>query len=174
MVWLPYKMAFLTWAPLTKNIWNSLPRFRLKEVDLKVLVSKEQGKGVDDGKIGLDMFVTGRRMDKRVIDQVKGYISVYKIGNKFGSDVLDVVMPDGPVKLVLNNSMVLKKLDLKLSEGLVYAEAHLSKRLFGYAIAPKNDEIQQRRIPITEFFQNIEKRAQVYGAEDNTASAKVP
>lgn len=141
-----------------------LAQIQVKDLDLKQLIPPDKAKAIKDGIIRMDMFVVGDNLDQP-IENLHGYVSVYKIGEEFGKQGLKVVKPDSAklVDLAIDNSIVVKKMDLDLKEGLVYAKVVYRKGAVGVMfISPQGDSILQDRIPIQEFFQRASKEAKVY------------
>lgn len=143
-----------------------LLQLQVKDLDLKQLIPPDKAKAINDGSIRLDMLFYGNRLDQP-IENLKGYISIYKIGEEFGKQALKVVKPDsgGAVDFVVDNSILVKKMDLDIKEGLIYARVLYQKRIFGQIISPAGDQILQERIPIPEFMQRAGREVQVYQRE---------
>lgn len=140
-----------------------MARLQIKDIDLKQLMNKENAEAVSDGAIRSDILVAGNRLDQPV-ENVHGYVSIYKIGEEFGKQALKVVKPDsaGLVDFAVDNSIIVRKINLDLKEGLVYAKVIYRKALFGSIIGPRGEKIVQERIPITEFMQRATDEAEVY------------
>ncbi len=137
---------------------------QIKDIDLKPLLLKEKAENITDGKLRIDMLFTGNRLDKP-IENLNGYISIFRIGPEFADTVMKAVMPksSGLVNTLAANTTVPKKMDIVFRDGFVYSDIPMSKKFFGY-LAASPDEIKNRRINIPEFFQRISDEASVYSA----------
>ncbi len=160
------------------NVGRGRPRemeymmqLQVKDIDLKQLIPPDKAKAIKDGSLRMDMLFYGNRLDQPV-ENLKGYVSIYKIGEEFGKQGLKVVKPDsaGAVDFVVDNSILVKKIDLDLKEGLVYARIVYQKRIFGRIVSPAGDQILQERIPIPEFMQRATREAEVYKQEKESGS----
>ena len=131
-------------------------------IDLKQLIPPSKAESVADGRVSLDLHAQGRDLTKP-IDNMRGYISIYRIGSEFGNQVLKVVEPDSNfiVDGVLNNTIGVRKIDLQLKEGLVYAKVIIVKKLIGTLLISPND-IEQNRMPVSQFLDNLEKERNIY------------
>lgn len=136
---------------------------QLKEIDLKQLIPENQAKEITDGAISADIMFIGEKLNQPV-ENLNGYVAVYKIGNQFGKQALKVVKPDSGSMLdfAIDNSISVKKIDMNFKEGLVYAKVIYRKLLLGRLIGPAGDRILQERIPIPEFLQRAGNEAKVY------------
>jgi hypothetical protein len=137
---------------------------QIKDIDLKPMLLKEKAEGITDGKLRIDMLFTGNRLDKPV-ENLNGYISIFRIGPEFADTVMKAVMPksSGLVNTLAANTTIPKKMDIVFRDGFVYSDIPMNKKLFGY-LAASPDEIKNRRINIPEFFQRISDEASVYSA----------
>lgn len=145
-----------------------MAQLQIKDIDLKQLIPDQKAEAIQDGTIRTDMFVVGNRLDQP-IENMRGYVSVYKIGEEFGKQALKVVKPDSGVLIdaAIDNSIIVKKVDLDIKEGLVYAQIIYQKGWIGSIIGPAGESIEQERIPIPEFMQRAGKEAEVYKLEED-------
>ena len=136
---------------------------QVKDIDLKNLMRPELANAVEDGLIRADMQFSGKNTDK-ILENTAGYFSVYKIGEQFGKQALKVVQPDSSaiVDFAIDNSIIVRRIDMDLKDGLVYAKLVYNKGLLANIIGPEGEQLVQERIPITEFLQRAEKEANVY------------
>lgn len=136
---------------------------QIKDIDLKQLIPLDQAEAITDGSIRADLLFIGDRLDQPV-ENLNGYISVYKIGEQFGKQALKVVKPDtgGLLDYTIDNTIIVRKMDLELKEGLVYAKIIYRQGVLGNLIRLAGDKIVQERIPIPEFLQRAEDEAKVY------------
>ena len=135
----------------------------------------ELANAVEDGLIRADMQFSGKNTDK-ILENTAGYFSVYKIGEQFGKQALKVVQPDSSaiVDFAIDNSIIVRRIDMDLKDGLVYAKLVYNKGLLANIIGPEGEQLVQERIPITEFLQRAEKEANVYQVktEQDVSSGK--
>ncbi|MCS6984506.1 MAG: hypothetical protein NZM25_05180 [Leptospiraceae bacterium] len=148
-----------------------LVQLQIKDLDLKKLIPPDKAKAISDGSIRMDLLFSGSRLDQP-IENLTGYVSIYKIGEEFGKQALKVVKPDsgGAVDFVVDNSILVRRMDLDIKEGLVYARVIYQKKIFGQIISPAGDQILQERIPIPEFMQRAGREVQVYQKEKEKTS----
>lgn len=147
-----------------------LAQIQVKDLDLKQLIPPNKAKAIKDGIIRMDMFFVGDRLDQP-IENMHGYISVYKIGEEFGKQGLKVIKPNSAwvVDKAIDNSIIVKKMEMDVKEGLVYAKVVYRKGIVGTMfISPQGDQILQDRIPIQEFMQRASKEAKVYSRKKDT------
>ena len=142
---------------------------QIKDIDLKQTMSKEKADTITDGILRIDMMITGNRLDKPV-ENMTGYLSVYRIGPEFAKMVVKAAKPDDSnlISMLANNSISVDKIDLDIKEGLIYADIPTSRRLLGIFAAPEN--IRQERIKIPEFLQRISTEASVYSSSPADAN----
>lgn len=147
---------------------------QVKDLDLKQLIAPEKAKAIEDGTIRMDMFFVGDHLDQP-IENMHGYVSVYKIGEEFGKQGLKVVKPDSAwlVDAAIDNSIIVRKMEMDVKEGLVYAKIVYRKGIVGTMfISPQGDRILQDRIPIQEFMQRATKEAKVYSRKKDKDDKK--
>ncbi|HRP69229.1 MAG TPA: hypothetical protein PLY93_06835, partial [Turneriella sp.] len=65
---------------------------QIKDIDLKQLLPSDKAETITDGKLRIDMLFTGNRLDKP-IENLNGYISIFRIGPEFADTVMKAVMP---------------------------------------------------------------------------------
>ncbi|RME93738.1 MAG: hypothetical protein D6767_00385, partial [Candidatus Hydrogenedentota bacterium] len=160
-----------TFNPKTMELVAAL---QVKELDLKQLMDPEKAKAIKDGAISMDMFFTGRDFSDP-LQNLKGYVSIYKIGDEFAKQGLKVVKPDSNflVDAIVDNTITVTKFELDLKEGLVYARVYMKKGFIAKGlIAPAGEQIIQERIPIGEFLNNASKQAAVYGSKEEKGKEK--
>lgn len=143
---------------------------QIKDIDLKQLIPGEKANTISDGKLRIDILLTGNRLDKP-IENLNGYLSIYHIGPEFAESVMRAVMPQSSdiVHTVAANSAVPKKINIDLKDGFVYSDIPMQRKLFAYLLASP-DEIKNRRIKIPEFFQRISNEASTYTTPATTSS----
>lgn len=136
---------------------------QIKDIDLKQLINPEKAKSIKEGSLRGDIKLEVRNLAQPV-ENLSGYISIYKIGKQFGKQGLKVVKPDSNaiIDWGVDNSIVVKKIDLNIREGLVYANILFSKGVVGYIVGPSGSDIVQERIPISEFMQRASQEVSVY------------
>ena len=150
-------------APISTKKMEFTATIQIKELDFKQLMPPSAAATIDDGAVSIDTFIVGKDLSQ-AIENIQGYVSIYKIGNEFAKQGLKVVKPDsnGFTDLIVDSSIQVQKIDLDLREGLVYSNVYFTRGIFGNIISPKGNQIKQSRIPITEFFNNVQKEREVY------------
>ena len=150
-------------APISTKKMEFTATIQIKELDFKQLMPPSAAATIDYGAVSIDTFIVGKDLSQ-AIENIQGYVSIYKIGNEFAKQGLKVVKPDsnGFTDLIVDSSIQVQKIDLDLREGLVYSNVYFTRGIFGNIISPKGNQIKQSRIPITEFFNNVQKEREVY------------
>ena len=143
-------------------------RIQIKDIDLLPLIPKSRRQGIKDGSIKIDINVIGNHLDKP-IENLKAYVSIYKIGKQFAIMGLRVVQPQSTVMdFLISNTLTIKTFDLKLVNGLVYNSIKYSKGFAKY-IAPslKGNSIDQKRLALSDFLGRVKNEMQVYKEGDS-------
>ena len=137
---------------------------QVKDIDLKPLMLKEKADTITDGKLRIDILLTGNRLDKPV-ENLNGYFSIFRIGPEFAEAVMKAVKPKQSdiVNTIATNAAIPRKIDIELRDGFVYSDIPIKKGAVG-TIFFSPDEIKNRRINIPEFFQRISNEASTYRA----------
>lgn len=141
---------------------------QVKDIDLKPLMLKEKADTITDGKLRIDILLTGNRLDKP-IENLNGYLSIFRIGPEFAEAVMKAVKPKQSdlINSVATNTAIPRKIDIELRDGFVYSDIPIKKGAVG-TIFFSPDEIKNRRINIPEFFQRISSEASTYRAPAST------
>lgn len=141
---------------------------QVKDIDLKQLMAKDKAEKVTDGKLRLDVLFTGNRLDKPV-ENLNGYISIFRIGPEFADTLMRAIKPKESnfVDSVATNTVVPKRINIILTDGLVSTDIPMEKKIYGRLFYSPN-EINNRRINIPEFFQRISTEASVYTSPSAT------
>ena len=135
---------------------------QIKDIDLKPLMVKEKADTITDGKLRIDILLTGNRLDKPV-ENLNGYLSIFRIGPEFAEAVMKAVKPKQSdiINTIATNTAIPKKINIELRDGFVYSDIPIKKGAVG-ALLFSPDEINNRRINIPEFFQRISTEASTY------------
>jgi hypothetical protein len=135
---------------------------QIKDIDLKPLMLKEKADTITDGKLRIDILLTGNRLDKPV-ENLNGYLSIYRIGPEFAEAVMKAVKPNQSdiINTIATNTATPKNINIELRDGFVYSDIPIKKGAVG-ALLFAPDEINNRRINIPEFFQRITTEASTY------------
>jgi len=135
---------------------------QIKDIDLKPLMPKEKAETITDGKLRIDILLTGNRLDKPV-ENLNGYLSIYRIGPEFAETVMKAVKPKQSdfINTIATNTATPKNIDIELRDGFVYSDIPIKKGAIG-ALLFSPDEINNSRVNIPEFFQRITTEASTY------------
>lgn len=135
---------------------------QIKDIDLKPLIPKEKAETITDGRLRIDILLTGNRLDKPV-ENLNGYLSIFRIGPEFAEAVMKAVKPrqSDLINTIATNTAVPKKINIELRDGFVYSDIPIKKGAVGALLFSPN-EINNRRINIPEFFQRISSEASTY------------
>jgi hypothetical protein len=141
---------------------------QIKDIDLKPLMLKEKADSITDGKLRIDILLTGNRLDKPV-ENLNGYLSIFRIGPEFAEAVMKAVKPKQSdfVNTIATNAAIPRKIDIELRDGFVYSDIPIKKGAVG-TLFFSPDEIKNRRINIPEFFQRISNETSTYRAPAST------
>ncbi|MES0489086.1 MAG: hypothetical protein ABUK01_03780 [Leptospirales bacterium] len=133
-----------------------LMKVQVKDIDLKNIMPPLRAKSIENGKLSMDINISGNRLDKPLENMI-GYFSVYKMGPDFGKSAIKIIKPDLGVNWVngINDRIKVNKMDARIEEGLIYAD------IYGDIPALKNS-MSQERIPVTEFLQRTTNEVKSY------------
>ncbi|MBN2041480.1 MAG: hypothetical protein JW864_15685 [Spirochaetes bacterium] len=163
-------LFYLADMPATGSYKNIEYRLILDvtNVDIGKLDDPDPGKKTREAELslnanfagkGLDMFL-GKGKDRSKELNVKGFININKIGEKFAKKLMEAMNDEkGKSKIgalaqfVLDNSGVIKGFKYNLNIGLMDVEVNLDRKAIGYGIFI--EDIERRRIPIQEYLNNI-------------------
>ncbi len=158
---------FFNLGPLKPEKMQFNAFLQIKDIDLKQLMDPEKAKAIKDGTVRGDIRITVNNL-KQPIENLTGYVKIYKIGQEFGKQALKVVKPDSNALIdgLIDNTITVQSIDLSIREGLVYAKILYKKGLLAnMTIAPSGEKIEQNRIPIPEFMQRASREAAAYSVE---------
>lgn len=147
---------------------------QVKDTDLKQLIPPAKAKAIKDGAIHMDINFVGVGIKSKIskmVEEINGNVSVYKIGKEFGKQALKVVKPDSMafIDLAVDQSIIVNKLDMDFKEGLVYARVFYRKGALGVLIGPAGNELVQERIPIPEYLQRARQEVEAYKLDTATS-----
>lgn len=150
---------------------------QVKNTDLKQLIPPEKAKAIKDGSIYMDITFIGEGIETnaaKMVEELNGKISVYKIGKEFGKQALKVVKPDSIafIDLAVDQSIIVNKLDMDFKEGLVYAKVQYRKGALGALIGPAGNQLLQERIPLPEYLQRAKQEVATYQLDIGEPSQK--
>lgn len=150
---------------------------QVKNTDLKQLIPPDKAKAIKDGAIYMDVTFVGEGIETnpaKMVEEINGKVSVYKIGKEFGKQALKVVKPDSIafIDLAVDQSIIVNKLDMDFKEGLVYARVLYRKGALGMLIGPAGNQLLQERIPLPEYLQRAKQEVEAYKLDTSTAGQK--
>lgn len=144
---------------------------QIKDIDLKQIMTREKADTITDGKLRIDMLFTGNHLDKvilgyrldKFLENLSGYVSVYRIGPEFAQMVMRASNPkqSNMVSTLASSAAKPQRIDINIKEGFVYTHIPMSPGVVGrLLLSPK--EINNDRINVPEFFQRISNEASIY------------
>jgi hypothetical protein len=131
-------------------------------VDIGKLDNPDPSAKKRDAELSLNANFAGRGLNfKKGLDW-KGYINIYKIGEKIASRLLKGLSAkkgksnqDRVTGFIVDNAMYVQGFNFNLDKGLVYTTVPLKRGLMGYAVGIYDDKIEFERMPIQEYLRNI-------------------
>ncbi|MBP9886599.1 MAG: hypothetical protein KBF93_09910 [Leptospiraceae bacterium] len=151
------------------NIGNGDPEkieytavLQVRDIDLAELLPKEMRKKIDDGKIKLDLNISGQNLNDP-IGNLELFFSTFYIGEDFGKSAIRIVSPENWMTDRIINSYRVDKIEIELTKGLVYAVIKFQKSIFNTLVFNvENDMISQERIPLASFLKRTENELSAY------------
>ncbi len=176
IIWIPYLELFSYFGQnqngtiMLKNFYFNLSDFDPKHLelegnlniinfDLNSLFPKAESifKGV------ISSFVYFRIQNfSDIIRNTFINVSIYQISKDFAGFLVRIIAPS-IIAITVNNTLIIKSIDLELINGLVYSNIRVQNRgLFSLSkiIQPESEEIKQERIPLAEFLKKSEEEIQ--------------
>lgn len=136
--------------------------FQVRDIDLSELLPKDMRKKIDDGKIKLDLNISGQNLNDP-IENLELFFSTFYIGEDFGKSAIRIVSPENWMTDQIINSYRVDKIEVALTKGLVYAVIKFQKSVFNTLVFNvENDMISQERIPLASFLKRTEKELSTY------------
>ncbi|MDY6967329.1 MAG: hypothetical protein SVR08_01560 [Spirochaetota bacterium] len=136
----------------------------LPNVDIEKLDDPNPKQKTRKAELSLNANFKGKGLDFSKKLNVKGYINIYKIGEKFANRLLKGLNSEkgesklGIAQYVVDNTMKVDGLNYNLDKGLVYVTVGFSRRRpIGYIIGIERDIVKYDRIPIQEYLRGIMK-----------------
>ncbi|HNB99306.1 MAG TPA: hypothetical protein PLS71_13755, partial [Leptospiraceae bacterium] len=135
---------------------------QVRDIDLSELLPKDMRKKIDDGKIKLDLNISGQNLNDP-IENLELFFSTFYIGEDFGKSAIRIVSPENVITDQIIKSYRVDKIELELTKGLVYATIKFQKSVFNTLVFNvENDMISQERIPLASFLKRTEKELSNY------------
>jgi hypothetical protein len=161
--------GFIYGKDILFNIGNGDPAkieytavLQVRDIDLGELLPKEMRKKIDDGKIKLDLNISGKNLNDP-IENLELFFSTFYIGEDFGKSAIRIVSPENWMTDRIINSYRVDKIEVELTKGLVYAVIKFQKSVFNTLVFNvENDMISQERIPLASFLKRTEKELSAY------------
>ncbi len=132
-------------------------------VDIGKMDEPDPAKKTRDAELSLNANFDGRGVDIKKELNIKGFVNIYKIGEKFANRLMKGLSEEkGKSKLglaqpIMDNFMLPKRFSFNLDKGLVYTTVSIERKtvskLMGVSI--KNDQIRFERIPIQEYLRKV-------------------
>ena len=133
-------------------------------VDIGQLDETKDATKNQEAVLSFNANFSGQGLDRQRGLSPKGYVNIYKIGDKFANRLMKGLSTEkGKSKLgslgqfVLDNSMQIKSFNFNLDKGLIYTTVTLSREALGYLIGVENNKIKFDRIPIHKYLKDISK-----------------
>jgi hypothetical protein len=118
----------------------------------------------EDSLLSLNANFSGRGVDINKELTAKGYINIYKIGEKFANSLMKGLSVEkgksklGAAQFAVDNTMKVESFNFNLDKGLVYTTVLFTKKTFGLIIAVEEDKVEFDRIPIQEYLRKVSIR----------------
>ena len=161
--------GFIYGKDILFNIGNGDPTkieysavLQVRDIDLSELLPKEMQKKIDDGRIKLDLNISGKNLNDP-IENLELFFSTFYIGEDFGKSAIRIVSPENWMTDRIINSYRVDKIEVELTKGLVYAVIKFQKSVFNTLVFNvEKDMISQERIPLASFLKRTETELSTY------------
>ncbi|MDY6935613.1 MAG: hypothetical protein SVZ03_15490 [Spirochaetota bacterium] len=116
-----------------------------------------------DAELSLNANFVGRGVDFSKELNMKGYINIYKIGEKFANRLLKGLNTEkgksklGMAQFVVDNSMDVEGFNFNLDKGLMYPTVTFSRKAIGFLFGIENNRVKYDRMPIQEYLRSVSK-----------------
>lgn len=134
----------------------------ITNVDIGKLDNVDPKKKKRDAEISLNANFTGHNVDMSKEINMKGFINISKVGEKFANRLLKGLSEQkGESKLggigqfVVDNFQKVKGFNFTLDKGLVYTTVSLDRRLLGFLATFQDEKISFERMPIQEYLRKV-------------------
>ncbi len=117
----------------------------------------------EDALLSLNANFSGRGVNINKELTAKGYIHIYKVGEKFANSLMKGLSVEkgksklGSAQFALDNTMNIESFNFNLDKGLVYTTVLLTKKTLGVIIAVEEDKVEFDRIPIQEYLRKVSR-----------------
>ncbi len=131
-------------------------------VDIGRLDDPDVSKKTRDAELSLNANFVGKNLDFSKELNIKGYINIYKIGDKFANRLMTGLSTEkgksklGMAQFAVDNSQTVRSFNFNLDKGLVYATVlFVKKGVFGYLVGVKDEKVEFERMPIQEYLRKV-------------------
>lgn len=118
-----------------------------------------------NSQLSLNTDLTGKGLNFQKSIDMKGYINIYRIGEKLASQLMKGLSEnegrstmDSFTKFAVDNSMRVKTFYYYIENGNVYTTVTFEKDLLGYILGVKNEKVSFERIPIQEYLRSVQSK----------------
>ncbi len=134
---------------------------QIRDIDLRQLMPPKTRDKIDDGKIKADLNITLRDLSEPIAN-LDLFFSVFQIGEDFGKSALNVISPQNFLMDRITDSYAVKKIDVSLSKGLVYADVFFRRSLLSLFLNLEEGKISQQRMPLLNFLKRAQSEFETY------------
>ncbi len=131
-------------------------------VDIGRLDDPDPRRKTRDAELSLNANFSGKGVDIDRELSARGYINIFKIGEKFANRLLKGLSTEkgksklgGVAQFAVDNSMRVKDFNFNLDRGLVYTTVNFSRRTIGYLFGVKDEKVEFERMPIQEYLRKV-------------------
>ncbi len=159
---------------LSKNILFNLSDFKTENMEFSIAADitnmnigliddPDAMQKSEEALLSLNANFSGRGVNINKELTAKGYIHIYKVGEKFANSLMKGLSVEkgksklGSAQFALDNTMNIESFNFNLDKGLVYTTVLLTKKTLGVIIAVEEDKVEFDRIPIQEYLRKVSR-----------------
>ncbi len=153
---------------LVFNVGSGDPKFmefrgnlQIRDIDLKQLMAPKIRDKIEDGKIKADLNLSVRDLTEPVAN-MDLFFYIFQIGSDFGKSALNVISQQNLLIDRIADSYSVKKIEVSLSKGLVYADVFFRRSLLSIFVNLEDSKISQQRMPLANFLKSAQSEIQTY------------
>jgi len=134
---------------------------QIRDIDLKQLMAPKTRDKIDDGKIKADLNISVRDLNEPIAN-MDLFFYIFQIGSDFGKSALNVISQENLLIDRIADSYSVKKIDVSLSKGLVYADVYFRRSILSIFVNLEDSKISQQRMPLANFLKRAQSEIQTY------------
>lgn len=139
----------------------------LNLTNLDISKLEKESKVKRNSQLSLNADLTGRGLDFSKGFDLKGYVNIYRIGDKLAGQLLKGLSEnngrstlDKFTKFAVDNSMRVNSFYYYIDNGNVYTTVTFKRDFFGFFIGVEDEKVKFERIPVQEYLRNVQSNDQ--------------